>query len=277
LPYTLTNHSNTVDYQSCTYYFGTETFAYVANDSGQAPAGGNSAQAGITVHVTGPTSLSTVYYTDFSSGIPALWSIVDYLEDGKTWKPDTRPLTAMTGTFMCVDSDAAPRTRMDEQLVTCPFDCSELTNVSLTYDHYFRRYAAEIGDVDVQVDGGGWETIATYTGLTTSGTVTHDISNIADGKKNVQVRWHYHNVVYHDYYWCIDNVKIQATVMAPVVKGDYDLDCSVEFDELAKTISAWLSTSTEPGWDSTYDISKTKDGVVNLLDLAVFANGWLIE
>jgi len=164
-----------------------------------------------TATVTG--SAQIVYEADFTTGLPAGWTIVDGGTSSDTWAPDSRPGSYWDGTFMIADSEDVYGEDMDEQLITHEIDCSYYLNVRLKFSHYFKWYwdgPAEIGDVDVRVNGGLWQNVARYTGSDCYGQVELDLSGYADGEANVQIRWRYYNANW-DYYWGIDNVQIMAT------------------------------------------------------------------
>jgi hypothetical protein len=49
----------------------------------------------------------------------------------------------------------------------------------------------------------------------------------------------------------------------------------IDFSDYADLAGAWLMTSGEPEWDAKYDISDTADDVIDMGDVAAFAEGWL--
>lgn len=59
--------------------------------------------------------------------------------------------------------------------------------------------------------------------------------------------------------------------------GDFDGDCDIDLFDFALFSGAWLTESSHALWDPLYDISEPKDGIVNRLDLAVFADHWLAD
>jgi glucose/arabinose dehydrogenase len=59
--------------------------------------------------------------------------------------------------------------------------------------------------------------------------------------------------------------------------GDFDGDCDIDLSDFALFARAWLTNSSDARWNGLYDISEPKDGVVNALDLAVFADHWLAD
>jgi len=162
-------------------------------------------------HFSGVEANSAIIFqTDFTGGLPAGWTINDGNSDGQTWtstNPGGRSNPNWTGTFMIVDSDSAGSVDMDEALVTHSIDCSTYESVTLRFKHYFRQYENEICDVDVRVGSGTWQNVAQYQETDASGLVELDMSHIAGGQQDVQIRWHYYNANY-EYYWGIDDVEI---------------------------------------------------------------------
>jgi hypothetical protein len=150
------------------------------------------------------------YRADFSQGLPDGWSIVDGYSDGQTWtsgNPGSRSNSNWDGPFMIVDSDHAGEADMDEELISHAIDCSAYTNVTLKFKHYFNQAQAEVGDVDVRAAAGPWINVARYQAAGASGQVQLDISSIAAGRTDVQIRWHYYDANNADF-WGIDDVEI---------------------------------------------------------------------
>lgn len=220
---------------------------------------------------------------DFTGGIGAGWTIVDGYTDGETWRAanegeySTKPNwdETLTGEFFIVDSDFTPPANMDEQLITPTFDCSSYGTVTLSFRHQFVYNAGEYGDVDIKVDGGGWQNILRYQS-STSGDVEVDITAIAAGHSAVQVRWYYHNA-YYDWYWGIDNVLIAGVSESVSVKGDLEPDCDVDFADFARFGQGWLSTEGGSNWNEACNLAEPGDTVINALDLAVLVQNWLSQ
>jgi hypothetical protein len=275
-PYALAGSGSNVTYTPCASYVGPDTFYFMANDGGIAPQGGDSNTACVTVTVQLPTPI-TVYETAFTSGLPAGWSIVDGYLDGYTWTSadfcSRLPPPYGSGTFMIVDSDCSWYVWMDEGLVTQNIDCTSLEQVTLSFNHELQYNSTEIADVDVRTSGGSWENVARYADFT-YGPVTLDLSEFADHKPNVQIRWHYYNA-YYDWFWSIDDVKITAIPIAESIRGDFGQDCVVDLEDFAAIASAWMTHSGQDNWNPACDISAPADNVIDMPDLAVFADNWL--
>jgi hypothetical protein len=66
------------------------------------------------------------------------------------------------------------------------------------------------------------------------------------------------------------------TFIADVCPGDFDGDGDVDLDDLVSLACAWLSVSGSAEWNPQYDIGLGADGIVNMWDLAVFAENWMV-
>jgi hypothetical protein len=225
---------------------------------------------------------TTIYSTNFTGGLPAGWSTVDGGTSTDTWyarsEGGSRTSAYWTGTFMIADSDlAGPGILMNEELISSGIDCSNYRNVALKFGHRFEWSEwnwDELCDVDVRVDGGSWQNVARYAGGHVSGLVELDLSPYADGQANVQVRWHYYNAEW-EYYWGIDDVQVIGVLAAEPIRGDFEPDCDVDFYDFAVLALAWQTGEGDANWNPACDISDSKDGVINELDLDPLTENWL--
>jgi len=260
LPYTLPDHGNDVDYEPLGCAVGLDTFTFVADDGGVAPTGGLSDPVRVTVAAGARMS------TRFMGGLPADWQVIDGGNDGMTWHWSDADGYAM----MIVDSDAAGKVWMDEQLISPPVDCSGLRTVKLVFDHDFYFNEDEIADVDVRVDGGPWQRIRRYQGADNWAVVEMDISAQAAGRSNVQVRWRYHNA-FRDWYWAVFSAGILGSTAAP---GDLTGDCRVGLVDFSRLAAAWRRPAADPAWDPDCDLADPW-GQINVADLRIMVDSWL--
>ena len=61
----------------------------------------------------------------------------------------------------------------------------------------------------------------------------------------------------------------------PLSPADFDESAYVDFSDFDALASKWYTISADPHWDDKYDISETADGVIDMRDVAAFAEGWL--
>jgi len=163
---------------------------------------------------------------DFTSGIPATWTVIDRSRsgpaDGFTWYADSaadpaacgspNPAAPVAGTWAAVDSSCTGGgDRMDEDLITPVMDFVDDPIVTLEFDHWFEADTAEIADVDVRssLTGGAWVNVARFTGTSTANPVHEviDISALAGDAPDVEIRWHYYEAQ-AELYWYVDNVVV---------------------------------------------------------------------
>jgi hypothetical protein len=274
VPYILADNGNQVVYTPCVIYSGSDSFNFKANDGGTPPNGGDSNIATITINVQ-PPAPTVIYETNFDGGLPSGWTIIDGFSDGYTWTT-TNDYIPWSGTFMVVGYEY-DEVDMNEQLITHSIDCSNLEGVTLSFKHILYHYSDEVADVDIRVNGGVWQNLLRYNApgeYTIEGNVEKDLSSIADGQPNVQIRWHYYNA-YWEWYWGIDDVKLIASALPQPTPGDFEPDCDVDFYDFAVFASAWLSDPNSGNWNQDCDISNPNDNIVDELDLDVFAENWL--
>jgi uncharacterized repeat protein (TIGR01451 family) len=168
---------------------------------------------------------------NFASGIPATWTVVDGSADGFTWYADdladpaacasANPAPPIVVRWAAIDSSCARGgTRMDEELITPVLDLVGDPIVTLEFDHWFEwdpQRRDEVADVDVRssLTGGEWVNVARFTGASTANPQHEiiDLSALAGGAPDVEVRWHYYNAQ-SDLYWYVDNVVVHFVVPA---------------------------------------------------------------
>ncbi len=272
VPYTLLNGGNEVIFTPRNGCALDANFTFKAFDGGISPDGGYSNEALVSVAIN--LDVVLLAKETFDNGLPADWTVIDGFSDSKSWRDDNPnnrdAIGGISEPFMIVDSDWANRVDLDEELISKSFDCSQARNVTLSFNNDFKHYSDEIGDVDIRVNGGSWQNIARYSGTDTSGLVNIDISAIADGESNVELRWHYYNANY-EWWWAIDNIEVRGLGVIEHLKGDIDNDCDVDFDDLLTFARSWLQHCDGCAADIT------GDGLVDLVDFSYIAGDWLLD
>lgn len=154
---------------------------------------------------------------DFNSGTqPSGWSVIDNMGNGQVWtfvNPGLeKNLTGGDGLYAIVNSDFyGVNGEQDTELRTPPLDFTGKSTVQLSFDtdfEYFGVIIAEVGDVDVSIDGGtNWTNVLRYQNQSVPGPHHEnvDLSAIAGNHSNVIVRFHYYNAVFA-FWWELDNV-----------------------------------------------------------------------
>ena len=147
-------------------------------------------------------------------------------------------------------------------------DCTGLRNVQLRFWRWLNL--APEGDwasAEVSHDGVTWRGL--FGGAVAENTWTEhvfDISEIADGKPTVYVRWTLDAVQPYTG-WNLDDVEIWATPKPVACRGDLNLDGDVGFDDLTKLLLAW-------GTWSNCEEDIDGDGVVGFTDLTELLTNW---
>ncbi len=154
---------------------------------------------------------------DFDGGTwpPTGWAVVDNIGNGYSW--DTSSVfshgnEAGTGECAAIDSDNYGSVDIDGELITPSFDIP-VTGLWLQFDHFFNQFGSELGDVDLSIGGGAWMNLAQYVD-DNEGSVGINLSAYA-GSTDCQVRFHYYLANY-DWYWHVDNVKVESAPPPPV-------------------------------------------------------------
>jgi len=158
----------------------------------------------------------SLFYETFSTGsLPQGWSNIDNAAAG-AWlfnNPASRSLNSTTGStgFAIFDSDRLGNDSKpeDADLITPAIDCSSLTAVIFSFEHYFYSGFNGAGDVSVSVDNGLSWTVLESWGSTSTANATleeYDISSYAAGKSQVKVKWHWTGN--YSWWWAIDDVNI---------------------------------------------------------------------
>ncbi|MFH0734930.1 MAG: T9SS type A sorting domain-containing protein [bacterium] len=169
----------------------------------------------------------------------------------------TMPATSAGG-VLAADSDewgsSAGATTTTAALTT-GLNLSTFANAFLEFDSDFHIYSSsqDQGLADISVDGGTtWTNVYSVIGLDDRAVhKTFDISAIAAGQSNVQVRFTYSNTGWN-WFWVIDNVTLYGTGGVPVELTSFaanSVNCKVVLD--------W-STATETN-NSGFAIERSSD------------------
>ncbi len=159
---------------------------------------------------------------DFSSGLPAGWSVLTNGMQGTnlSWAfndPGNRGnLTGGSGGFAIADNDHAgpAATNMNTEMRTVPFNLANYSQCFVGFKSDFYNYLNEIADVDVSRNGnaGPWSNVWHQAGVSARGpaSVLIDISAIAAGASNAMIRFHYNDNGYFGWWWEVDDIVVYA-------------------------------------------------------------------
>jgi hypothetical protein len=249
---------------------GTQTLIAVYQDSNDGSGNPITRRDVATV----ATAQTTIYETDFTGGLPAGWTIINGFDDENTWNsenPGGQYSPYWSGTFMIVDCQHPFAIGFDEELITHSIDCSMYERVTLAFNHHFYHGGSETASIGVRANGGDWQNVARYQVASAYGLEEIDISPVAAGRANVQVRWHYYEEGVGDY-WGIDDVKVSGVVPLVGIPGDFEPDCDVDWADAAVLADEWLTA----GGQADIFPADGGDGTVNMFDLAVIGQTWMV-
>ncbi|HET8574432.1 MAG TPA: PKD domain-containing protein [Edaphocola sp.] len=164
---------------------------------------------------------------DFTGQVlPAGWRNIDNGSSGQVWQftnPDGRGLPTggspgFDADFTILDSDNyGSGNSQDASLETDTFNVSSMTGaIQLSFDQNYYNCCGSVADVDVW-NGSTWTNVleqtsndvgtVNYPDMTTAEHTIIDITTACGGSSTVVVRFHYTGS--WDYWWAIDNVKIE--------------------------------------------------------------------
>lgn len=204
----------------------------------------------ITLIVFSFSHSQTVFTEDFESDstLPDTWTNNDIAGGDEVWTlgsdgdavgyTDGNTIyyenTGISGNYALFDSDSYGAGSAEESALESPvFDCSDLTSVTLKFDHFFTAGYGGQAYVDVY-NGSSWVEVASY--ITPSGgdqsdsdfgTKEIDVSNEIAGVANAQVRFLW--IGDYSWGWAFDNVEVfQCTESVPgPISTPYPVDNAV--------------------------------------------------
>ncbi len=264
---------NTVSYRPNFNFLGDDSFTYSLNDGGTAPDGGPSNIGSISVMIGG---LTPVYADNFDTD-PG-WTTEGQWAFGQPLGLSDDPSSGFTGSNVYGFNLAGDYTNNMPvfNLTSTPFDCTGLTDVSVSFRRWLgvERSEYDFARFQVSNDGVNWTTLFTNSQSTSLNELAwslqeHDISAIADNQATVYLRWVMGStdvsVTFHG--WNIDDVVISALVPLAACTGDTNGDGVVNFSDL----NTVLATFGQNGAMLPGDLNG--DGQVNFADLnTVLAN-----
>ena len=165
----------------------------------------------------------------FDAGVlPPGWQDIENGSTGPGWQIVTNSpcgdfngnLTGGTGPFALVNSDCnGPGSFNDSTLLTPSIDLSTASSAVVRFNQdYFNL--GDTADVDISTNGGSsWTNILEQTSDHRGpNQVNIDVTGIAAGQSDVQVRWHYYNAFWA-WWWQVDDVVVGEAGCVPGAGG----------------------------------------------------------
>jgi hypothetical protein len=257
------------------------TFTYIASDGGTSPDGGDSNGATVAVNFEMFVTLySATMDTDPNWTTEGDWAWgAPNGSGGSRGNPD--PASGYSGGNVIgynLNGDYSRSLSPTQWAVTDAIDCHEITGVELSFYRWLNvdSFGKDQAVIEISADRSNWTRIWQNDNKVTDSNwslQTFDLSSVADNQATVYIRWGMGPTNNNHNYsgWNIDDVMLTGyTAPSPVILGDFEPDCDVDFDDLATLVFYWLVTCGEcEGADLI------NDGVVNLEDFQVLANNWL--
>jgi hypothetical protein len=296
VPYTLLNNGNTVDYRSCPYFAGQDSFEFKANDGGTPPQGGDSEPATVTINI------NNVIYTTFEpqTNLYAAWPIDTYYHDQRTQ------------VIYMSDEIGEAKTITDLALDVYHVPGQTLNNWTIRMKHTSRSDYSQ----QPYFETSGWTTVyQNNESISSSGWQNFHFQNVFEynGTDNLLIDFSYNNSYYTTESTCmvsdmgvervlmaycdsthgdpldwsdftapniwgsnaVPNIKLISTVSAEPMTGDFKPDCKVNLYDLSVFALAWQSSPSDGNWNEDCDIYETAEPVIDMLDLSVFVENWL--
>jgi len=285
VPYVLANDGKLVTYQSDTYFVGTDTFTYQADDGGEAPDGGLSNTATVSVLVSAVSHVVYGWPMDVDPG----WTCEGLWQFGAPTGAGTHggdPTTAHSGANVYgynLAGDYSSNIATPLYLTTTAIDCRQVAATELRFWKWLGIQNLDRAGVQVSADGTNWTTLwdSNTTQIPTVWTQgVYDISAVADGQATVYVRWGMGptdaSITYPG--WSLDDVEIWGLAAPAPCAGDANCDGVVnwrDIDYLIKGMNdssmAWrLSFQPNLPGCNFANLDTSGDGHVNWRDIDPF-------
>jgi hypothetical protein len=278
VPYTLAGGGSTVLYRPCWGASGPDRFYFKANDGGEAPEGGDSNEATVSVEITAPPA-DVVY--SWPLDVDPGWSVEGQWafgvpQGGGTHNRD--PRSGYTGSNVYgynLFGDYSNNLPL-RCLTTTAIDCSRVSQAELRFWRWLGVEAFDSATVEVSSDGQLWHPV--WSNQTAGGLIADlawtpmslDVSSVADGSATVYVRWGMGPTDGFTTYpgWNIDDVALWG-VESPAF-GDYDGDGHVDLADFVWLPDCLTGPNAGPiiAGCEAFDFDVDKD--VDLEDFAAF-------
>ncbi|MDA3867064.1 MAG: S8 family serine peptidase, partial [Salinivirgaceae bacterium] len=206
--------------------------------------------------------ISFPYETNFNDiEAPQCWDVLDNEGNGQVWQFGTIDDVAFgTGNYAFLDSDGyGMADDQNSDLVTHTFNFSSYEDVTLSFDHYYKHVGESSATLFYSIDNGtSWTQLQQWTASTNNPEAYSQVLSELDGQSQVKFKFNY--IGGFSYYWCIDDLQVDATMLCTPPS-----DQAVDFNSSAQTTSSidieW-TRGTPDGGDEVIVLAK-KAGAVD--------------
>ena len=164
------------------------------------------------------TPTNYVYSLPFSENfnasgvVPADWLLDDNQGNNQVWQFGTGgSLNGTTGNYAYLNSDAYGSGNIQNtDLITPLIDCSDFSNITLSFSHYFRQWlSVSSGTLFYSINGGStWVQVQQWTANTANPATFNMVLHALAGQSQVRLRWNYTGT--WGYYWSFDDVVLSG-------------------------------------------------------------------
>jgi len=210
---------------------------------------GNIYSAGI---ISNGTTFCILPYTQPFQEVtmPVYWSQVDHQGSGQIWQFGTMTgygssNPALDGNYAFLNSDAyGEGGTQDADLVSPALDLTDLTAVTLQFDHYFRQYNAATGTLSYSINNGTtWMPVQQWTSSTSNPATFSQVIPAVAGQAQVKFKWNFSGS--WEYYWALDNVSVTG-LHGPTWTGAFSSDWNTAGNWLGDIVPGQLNNVIIP-------------------------------
>lgn len=290
-PYTLQNDTNSVIYEPCPYFDGTDTFSFKANDGGESPDNGDSNIADVNVVMDmSPSSF-------FGDG--TFESMVPFFTDKKKvrsqtlYDVNTLGNSAMTISHLALEIQRPPA--IDIQNWTIRMKHTTETSFPASQPQFDNEDLIVVYLGDESIDSRGWYNFPLQTKFNYDGVSNLLIDFTFDNPNDHSTYGKVYSFGTSEYqlisYWTDNDIDILQREAAynPSDKilfnlrlktpgderlvADFNYNCVVGIEDLFTMIDAWMAQSGDENFNGACDM--ITNNKVDLADFAVLASEWL--
>lgn len=291
VPYTLQNDSNSVIYDPCGSFRGTDTFSFKVNDGGLPPWGGDSNTAQVSILIKDQEVGQTAFYSNYpfftsrhDCRMQLIYTVAEF--------GSAAQIGGLSFNFKMVPGKALSQ-------FTIRMQHTDLNEYSAGRDFINTGWTVVYQNTHV-IAAGGWNRINFQTPFTYNGinNILLDISfnNTSSAFSNGQVYGfsapnrdiiQVSNSMHGDpLLWTVSmfggylsqNFKPSLKIheySVNLLEADFSGDCRVDYPDLLMLADAWLTQAGGPFYNDLFDIAEPQDFVINLKDFGILAAEWL--